>query len=322
MLLPGEILPQRIVHHSHRSLIYSSLHSNGEEQNIVVVACVHTVHNGGDCRDNHIVSNVGCAARIVKFGLNRDSFVVVGKQRVVIKSTKANFGSTFDQLGMVVVSSSVEPLPEVVQAVPREAINSVAHWPAQIYRQFDCRYLLRLIIEKATKKLSHFSIPMGDDFQKISYAIASVFPFDSPHRQRILNFSFPAEILREELEYISRFDGVHCIVCGMKLCQPADLQPLPTLHYVNPFATTHDLIKVSKSKGIVIGEAESQFSWFEGHTWQLLYCHCQSHLGWKFAPVLDHDRHATLQNSHSVFYCLRRSMITTSFFLSQSFCET
>lgn len=64
--------------------------------------------------------------------------------------------------------------------------------------------------------------------------------------------------------------------------------------FPNPFGQMKVILTFRDATAVrVIGTATTEFTWFAGYAWSVVYCaHCRSHLGWLFEAVADAEPRA------------------------------
>lgn len=82
-------------------------------------------------------------------------------------------------------------------------------------------------------------------------------------------------------------DAVVCVACGHRITDRAYRVERGGAHehtFVNPGGFVHHIACYVAAPGAIqVGDPQAAFSWFPGHTWQIVLCgRCRAHLGWIF----------------------------------------
>ncbi len=78
-----------------------------------------------------------------------------------------------------------------------------------------------------------------------------------------------------------------CTVCSAPITTAAQRIEKQGKHlqtFFNPAGIVYEIGCFLEAPGcLVYGPASTEFAWFAGHSWQIVYCsNCLEHLGWKF----------------------------------------
>ncbi len=92
---------------------------------------------------------------------------------------------------------------------------------------------------------------------------------------------------RENLDAPALDRAVICAACRHPITTPdqrLEIEGAHTHRLTNPSGLTFTLRCFAEAPGLrPLGPRESFFTWFAGHTWQLVLCgRCDAHLGWRF----------------------------------------
>ncbi|MFN2354670.1 MAG: cereblon family protein [Desulfopila sp.] len=79
-----------------------------------------------------------------------------------------------------------------------------------------------------------------------------------------------------------------CRFCGHHITRPAHVIEVDDGHhhtFFNPAGIIYEIRCFSKAEGCAhYGPASSEFAWFKGYTWRLVFCRgCAVHMGWHFS---------------------------------------
>ncbi len=89
---------------------------------------------------------------------------------------------------------------------------------------------------------------------------------------------------RERDEVAEEERVLRCGRCGAELADADHVVPASRRAYMNPHGLVREIVVVSLARNLAgDGERHTEFSWFPGHTWEIVYCAgCQAHAGWRF----------------------------------------
>lgn len=95
------------------------------------------------------------------------------------------------------------------------------------------------------------------------------------------------ETTPERVPSRARDRAVTCAACHHEITSPdqeRSVQGDHTHRLTNPNGLTFTVRCFGDAPGVrALGPAESFFTWFAGHTWQVVLCgRCGAHLGWRF----------------------------------------
>mmetsp|Transcript_36850 Transcript_36850/g.57915 ORF Transcript_36850/g.57915 Transcript_36850/m.57915 type:complete len:145 (-) Transcript_36850:109-543(-) len=107
-------------------------------------------------------------------------------------------------------------------------------------------------------------------------------------RQRLLECSTTSERLKQEVEFLKKFNPIQCRRCSALLSHRTNIFSMSTEGnigtYVNPHGCIHQLITVKQISSVkLVGRRCAEDSWFPGYSWTILNCgNCGGHVGWRF----------------------------------------
>jgi hypothetical protein len=103
------------------------------------------------------------------------------------------------------------------------------------------------------------------------------------------NIQSPGQQLHSQNESapIEEKDWILCRQCNHRLCRPDDGIAVNGSHrhtFANPSGIVFEIACFRNVGGCSpSGFPSSEFTWFSGHTWQIVICSsCRTHLGWQF----------------------------------------
>jgi hypothetical protein len=81
--------------------------------------------------------------------------------------------------------------------------------------------------------------------------------------------------------------AILCRACGLRITEEAYRIAVQDRHehtFVNPGGFAYHIGCFALAPGCIeLGSPETYFSWFPGHSWQIVHCaSCRQHLGWRF----------------------------------------
>ena len=175
-----------------------------------------------------------------------------------------------------------------------ERLNTTPH-PAWLYRQYDCTYMMSLILKELNEAYDKSQLPpqstIPDEPAMFSNWLLNNFPFDDQLRLRILKLDCINQRLRFIYSILKHYSSINCRLCRAQICQKNDVFSM-SVHgfmsaYINPNGHVHETLTVYKAKNLtLIGRPSTEFSWFPGYAWTIVQCRqCGSHIGWKFTAT-------------------------------------
>lgn len=103
-----------------------------------------------------------------------------------------------------------------------------------------------------------------------------------------------ADVLVDEEDDAEEKDekSLRCVVCQASITSPKERVSKNGKHlhtFFNPAGIVYEIGCFRKAPGgLVYGPASTEFAWFSGYAWQIVYCHnCSEHLGWFFSGAGD-----------------------------------
>ncbi len=87
-----------------------------------------------------------------------------------------------------------------------------------------------------------------------------------------------------------RHRALLCSACRTPITSAGERHEKQNKHlhtFFNPAGIVYEIGCFRKAPGcLVYGRPSTEFSWFSGYCWQIVYCRrCGQHLGWKFSGV-------------------------------------
>lgn len=174
-----------------------------------------------------------------------------------------------------------------------ERLNTTPH-PAWLYRQYDCSYMMSLILKELSESYDKAQLPPATiPTEPILFSnwLLNNFPFDDSLRLKILKLDCINQRLRFIHSILKHYSSISCRLCRAQICQKSDVFSM-SVHgfmsaYVNPNGHVHETLTVYKAKNLsLIGRPSTDYSWFPGYAWTISQCkQCGSHIGWKFTAT-------------------------------------
>lgn len=167
--------------------------------------------------------------------------------------------------------------------------------PAWIYRQYDCSYLMNVILKELQNSYDATQLPSMDKIpsepQLFSNWLLTNFPFDDQVRLNVLKLDCINQRLRYIHSILKSYSSINCRICRTQVCSKSDVFSMCTQGfmnaYVNAYGHIHETLTVYKTKNLtLIGRQSTEYSWFPGYAWTIVQCkRCSSHIGWKFTAT-------------------------------------
>mmetsp|Transcript_29427 Transcript_29427/g.52634 ORF Transcript_29427/g.52634 Transcript_29427/m.52634 type:complete len:193 (+) Transcript_29427:395-973(+) len=181
-------------------------------------------------------------------------------------------------------------------------MNNMMYWGRWAYKPFDAYFLaeqaIKLVVHVCPKIKTFHGTPL-----ELSYWLAAHLPFDMNSRRKLLAIDNEVDRLKEEISliHVHSLAFMRCVLCRSKIANSKDIIEMcdagPGAAFVNSYGAVHGLTTLSsvERQGIeLIGQPETEFSWFPGYAWTIMECGtCGKHLGWRFTATRDDLRPKT-----------------------------
>lgn len=306
VLVPGETLPHRLLMPADRLAVRLALQAPPPVTRLLAVVCYHNILGRyGGVR----LERVGCTVEVMKRSGDGVNIVAIARQRI---NLHLNFLQQPISLHAVPLSILPDAIPRSMPSCVRQGHGSHAPW---VYRQADAEVLAEHARRLFTDGFTHARCFEGDPLGLSFWLIGNV-PFDTGQRQELLEADDAAQRLTREITWLKELVHLYCAECLEVVASVSGSVQVShggvSGHYVNSHAVIHDVITTLDAVNVtVVGEPETDNSWFEGYSWQIVYCSCRSHLGWRFTKESVTNA-ADEESEVPCFFGLRRSAITNS----------
>jgi len=199
---------------------------------------------------------------------------------------------------------NTRPLLDSFFAIGKPAALSLAQaarlnatrFPAWMYRQYDCAYLMQMILKELSESHEQSQVmsavnAIPTEPSLFSNWLLTNFPFDDQLRLNILKLDCINQRLKYIYSILKQYSSINCRICRSQICQKADVFSMCAQGfmsaYMNPHGHIHETLTVYKAKNLnLIGRPSTEYSWFPGYAWTICQCkRCGSHIGWKFTAT-------------------------------------
>lgn len=307
VLVPGETLPHRLLTPSDRLAVRLALQAAPPVTRLLAVVCYHNVF---DRSAGVRLERVGCTVEVMKRSSDGVNIIAIARQRISL-----HLDALRQPISLLAVPLSILPdaIPRSMPSCITQGHGSHAAW---VYRQADAATLAEHVRRLFTDGFKHARCFEGDPLGLSFWLIGNV-AFDTSQRQTLLEANDAVERLTQEIAWLKDLIHLYCAVCLEVVAPVSDSVQVSNEgvsgHYVNSHAVVHDVITTLGAVNVtVVGEPETDNSWFEGYAWQIVYCSsCRAHLGWRFTKE---SGGATADDESGLpcFFGLRRPAITNS----------
>ena len=175
--------------------------------------------------------------------------------------------------------------------------RSVRPFSAWVYRDRDTPSLTRQL---QSLYAAHFNKPLTrlEGEQDLSFQVASELFRRREERISILSEQSTSVRLFRCIEKLSnrRDHVISCSNCSRPLALRMNMVDVAGAKgacgvYTNPHGIVHstvtckELISAALHSVIIAGLPTMKDTWFSGYYWQILYCRCRAHLGWRYSKA-------------------------------------
>jgi Lon protease-like protein len=306
VLFPNQTLPLRVFENRYLSMI-DEITADGGTRTFGVLFVQRALNR------TVLVAEYGCTARLEQLG---EAERGVGESRVL--SVLSRGAQRFhvervwaDPNGLARARVVILPT-QCADRAPSAARQRLAHLDRWVYSRYDAGGAYRRVVNMcAAANMLDDSAPV-DSAESLSFWLANALPLSSDARQRLLDIDSLAERLRTLADILSSaMIMLSCARCGCRIARQADVFRMSSGSdaFVNEDGHVHETITTRRASRYRLDDdaaPETNFSWFKGYAWQLIYCQrCDAHLGWRFTA-------SPLPLRPSSFFGLRRASIQST----------